>query len=179
MLGVHIEVSHNSIKLHSEKQIERILSKFGAPSRGSLVPATQEFAELSNVTLPDIGSDEYKLLRERAQRYRSMVPAMLYVATTTRPDIAYSVGMLCRALDNPSERHLQCSEILLSYLASTRHLGISYNRSSELQFSAKYSPLKNGMVSLSDSDWSTGKSISGFVVMLCNGPILWGSKRQL
>ena len=74
MLGVHIEVNSNSIKLHSQKQIERILSKFGSPSRGSLVPATQEFADLSNITLPEVGSTEYNLLRDRALKYRSMVP---------------------------------------------------------------------------------------------------------
>ena len=98
--------------------------------------------------------------------------------TTTRPEIAYSVGMLCRALDNPSEKHLKNAETLLAYLAGTKDMGVVYNRTHEFHFSARYSPLKNGLVSLSDSDWSTGKSISGFVLFLCAGAIVWGSKRQ-
>ena len=158
--------------------IDRILAKFGTPSRGSLVPATLDFVELSDVPLPIVGSDEYNLLRERAMRYRSLVPSLLYVATTTRPEIAYSVGMLCRALDNPSEKHLKSAETLLAYLAGTKDMGVVYNRMHEFHFSARYSPLKNGLVSLSDSDWSTGKSISGFVLFLCAGAIVWGSKRQ-
>ena len=38
MLGVHIEVSStlDQIKIHSRKHIDRILAKFGTPSRGSL-----------------------------------------------------------------------------------------------------------------------------------------------
>jgi hypothetical protein len=180
LLGVHIEIStdHNSIKIHSRKQIEKILAKFGTPSRGSLVPATSEFADLANIPLPEVGSEEYLLLRERALRYRSLVPSILYVATTTRPDITYAVGMLCRALDNPSEKHLQGAETLLSYLAGTSTVGVTWNSTNTFELSARYSPLKNGLVSLSDSDWSTGKSISGFVLFMGGGPIVWASKRQ-
>jgi hypothetical protein len=35
-----------------------------------------------------------------------------------------------------------------------------------------------GMHSLSDSDWSSGKSISGYVIMLAMGAVMWASKKQ-
>ena len=41
-----------------------------------------------------------------------------------------------------------------------------------------YSTLKEGLYALSDSDWSSGKSISGYVLMLACGAIIWGSKKQ-
>ena len=43
---------------------------------------------------------------------------------------------------------------------------------------AEYSGLKDGLISLSDSDWSSGKSISGYVIFLAGAPILWTSKLQ-
>ena len=43
---------------------------------------------------------------------------------------------------------------------------------------AVYSPLKEGMESMSDSDWATGHSISGFVIFMALGAIMWASKKQ-
>ena len=47
MLGAHMDVdsAKGQIKIHSQKQISRMLQKFGIPSRTSLVPATQDFAK--------------------------------------------------------------------------------------------------------------------------------------
>ena len=39
---------------------------------------------------------------EEVRAYQSLVGALLYAATNTRPDIAYSVGMLCRAMAKPT-----------------------------------------------------------------------------
>ena len=180
MLGVHLEVDTKvgRVKLHSRKHIDNMLARFGTPSRNSLIPATSEFAELANSPLPEVGSDEYFRLRERAIRYRSLVPSMLYASTTTRPDVCYAIGVLCRALDNPSERHLVAADVVLAYLASSREMGVVYDSKHVFSLSARYSPLKDGLIGLSDSDWSTGKSISGFVLILCGGAIVWASKKQ-
>ena len=37
------------------------------------------------------------------QRYQSIVGAMLYCAINTRPDLQYTVAMLCRAMAFPTE----------------------------------------------------------------------------
>ena len=61
----------------------------------------------------------------------------------------------------------------------TKELGILYKHSGDTRgLSVMYSTLKEGLYALSDSDWSTGKSISGYVIMLACGAIIWGSKKQ-
>ena len=58
-------------------------------------------------------------------------------------------------------------------------LGIVYGGEHiEKQLKTVYSPLKAGLTALSDSDWSSHLSISGFVIYLAGGPIAWSSKKQ-
>jgi hypothetical protein len=181
MLGLNIDVSieDQTIKLYSEKQIRGIIERYGTPQRASQVPSLPEDADLPKEPLPEIDSPLYKRLRERAIRYRSQVPSMLYVASTTRPDIAYKVGVLCRCLDNPSERHLDAADLCMAYLATTPTLGVQYGRKDgPTNLETIYSGLKDELEALSDSDWSTGHSISGFVLFMAGAPVLWVSKKQ-
>ena len=93
------------------------------------------------------------------------MPSMLYVATTSRPDICFAVGILCRCLANPSARHLEAADTLLAYLMDSKDLGVKYgHNSSKAGLSVIYSSLKEGLYAMSDSDWSSGKSISGYVL---------------
>ena len=37
------------------------------------------------------------------KKYQSVVGALLYCSTQTRPDIAFSIGYLCRAMAKPTD----------------------------------------------------------------------------
>ena len=100
------------------------------------------------------------------QRYQSLVGALLYCATNTRPDIAYSVGLLCRAMSRPTEELYESALDVLRYLHRHRDLGLRYE-SDQL-------PLRG----LSDSDWSTHRSTTGYVFTYNSAAISWASKRQ-
>jgi hypothetical protein len=98
--------------------------------------------------------------------YQSLVGALLYCATNTRPDICYAVGMLCRAMSRPTPELLVAAERVLGYLIRTKHIG--------LRFEASERPLHG----YSDSDWATQHSTSGWVFMLNQAAVAWGSKKQ-
>ena len=66
------------------------------------------------------------------RRYQALVGALLYCATNTRPNVAYAVAMLCRAMSCPTEERYasalrECcttSTATASWVCSTR--GMSY-----------------------------------------------------
>ena len=100
------------------------------------------------------------------KRYQSLVGGLLYAATNTRPDIAYAVGLLCRAMSKPTEELFSSALRVLSYLHRHRHIGLRYEATS--------APLSG----MADADWAVRHSTSGFVFMLSRAAISWGSKRQ-
>ena len=88
------------------------------------------------------------------------------MSTNTRPDVAFAVGMLCRAMAKPTDELYRDAELVLRYLHRTEDIG--------LRFAASQSPVHG----YSDSDWAVKHSTSGWVFMLNHAAISWGSKKQ-
>src|SRR5258708_1010143 len=61
----------------------------------------------------------------RSVPYLAAVGALMYLATTTQPDIAYTVGCLSRFNSNPSIAHWQVVKQVLHYLKGTAKYGIT------------------------------------------------------
>eukprot|EP00965_Chrysotila_dentata_P185853 6135887-Pleurochrysis_carterae.AAC.1 len=98
--------------------------------------------------------------------YQSLVGALLYCSTQTRPDVAYAVGMLCRAMSCPTPELLEAARRVLMYLSHHRSVGLRFEKSQR--------PLEG----FSDSDWATKHSTSGYVFMYNQAAISWSSKKQ-
>ena len=56
-----------------------------------------------------------KLLKQ----YQSLVGALLYCSTQTRPDVAFSVAMLCRAMSRPTPELYSDAQRVLRYSCVT------------------------------------------------------------
>ena len=93
--------------------------------------------------------------------------SLLYAATNTRPDIAYAVGMLRRAMGKPTPPDLYAAGLrVVAYLAHHKHIGLRYE--------CDQVPLSG----MSDADWAVRHSTSGFVFSMSKAAISWGSKKQ-
>ena len=92
--------------------------------------------------------------------------ALLYAATHTRPDIAYAVGMLCRAMARPTNDTLVAARHVLSYLYHSRNIGLRYEKDNR--------PLSGK----TDSDWAVKHSTSGHVFHYNQAAVSWGSSKQ-
>jgi hypothetical protein len=97
----------------------------------------------------------------------------MYLATSTRPDIAYTVGCLARFNSNPGIVHWHAVKHLLRYLKGTADYSITYapDPSSPELFST-----------FSDADHGgckdTGRSTGGYLVKIGSGAVSWCSKLQ-
>eukprot|EP00965_Chrysotila_dentata_P054776 1819329-Pleurochrysis_carterae.AAC.1 len=76
------------------------------------------------------------------KQYQSLVGALLYCSTQTRPDVAYAVGMLCRAMSCPTLELLEAAHRVLAYLYHHQHVGL------------RYELCTNALRGHSDSDWA-------------------------
>jgi hypothetical protein len=104
--------------------------------------------------------------------YRSIVGALQYAATCTRPDISQAVSELASHSNDPQREDLTAIKRILRYIKGTIDIGLIYQRiNEELKLSA-----------YSDSDWAgdklTRRSTTGMVFMLAGAPISWRSQKQ-
>ena len=63
------------------------------------------------------------------KRYQSLVGALLYCSTQTRPDVAFAVGYLCRAMGKPTEALYTDALHVLYYLHHHKEVGLRYSMS--------------------------------------------------
>ena len=107
--------------------------------------------------------------------YREMVGSLLFIASWTRPDIAFAVSELSRFISNPGPVHLIAAQRVFRYLKQTISDGVTYSLNMD-EFPV------NTLWGFVDSDWAgcpdTRRSTSGFVFILNGAAISWKSKRQ-
>ena len=76
--------------------------------------------------------------------YISVVGSVMYLAVTTRPDIAYAAGVLVRFDSNPGPSHWQAAKHVLCYLKGTMHHKIAYQPSDSPEPFITYSDVDHG-----------------------------------
>ena len=121
----------------------------------------------------DSGSRLVKALEDEEaldqQSYQSVVGSLMYLATCTRPDIAYAVGMLARFSSKPNQSHWTAVKRVLRYLKGTIDIGILYRGDA-------------GVLGYSDADYAGDaddrKSTSGYLFLIAGGPVSWRSRKQ-
>ena len=105
-----------------------------------------------------------------ANLYQSLVGSLRYL-TCTRPDIAYSVGIVSRYMEDPKQSHWKAIKRILRYIQGTKSLGLFYSSTSDYN-----------LVGYSDSDWcgdvDDRKSTSGYLFFMGETAFTWYSKKQ-
>ncbi|GKV19874.1 hypothetical protein SLEP1_g30074 [Rubroshorea leprosula] len=91
--------------------------------------------------------------------------------SATRPDIMYSVSVLSRFMQSPSEMHLKGAKHVLKYVKGTIDFRVMYSRSDEIK-----------LLGFTNSDWARSeddmKSTLGCCFYIGSGMISWCSRKQ-
>ena len=102
--------------------------------------------------------------------YSQVIGSLMYIANKTRPDIPYAFGRLSRYTHNPSKEHWNALRRVFKHLRGT------------MDYSIHYKGFPYVVEGYSDANWITDssevKSTSGYVFLLGEAAISWGSKKQ-
>nr|GEX85125.1 zinc finger, CCHC-type [Tanacetum cinerariifolium] len=116
ILGIKIKRENKRIVITQSHYIEKILKKFNREDCSSVSTPMDPVENLK----PNTGKHIDQLEHSRAIGY------LMYVMTSTRPDIAYVVGRLSRFTSNSSRQHWKAITRIFKYLRGTKDYGLSY-----------------------------------------------------
>ena len=160
-LGIEVKQSTRGITIKQEAYARRIMEESGmADCNPNYIP--MEFGLQFSKALDEPEID--------ATQYRRKIGCLWYLMHT-RPDMAYSVGILSRYMQSPRESHGNALKQVLRYLQGTLGHGLEFKRGSTQK-----------LVGYSDSSHNTdpddGRSTTGHLFCLGNTPITWCSQKQ-
>ena len=99
--------------------------------------------------------------------YISVVGSLMYLAVTTRPNIAYAARVLARINSNPGPAHWQAAKHVLRYLKGTTQHKLVYQPSTSPEPFITYSDADHG--GNPDNGKSTGMHWPDLVIGLASG----------
>ena len=108
--------------------------------------------------------------------YAVIIGSLIHAMVHTRPDIAYAVSILSRAMSNPDPYHWKGAQMVLRYLRDTRELGIVHRQSEMIRQEKSFLTAAVDS-SFADCD-TTARSTSGYVIWFGGSPLEYECKRQ-
>ena len=166
-LGMCIKRDRSTKTMHISQKayLENILKRFN-------------MSNCKPVSTPMEVGKKYEKLKDGEQttdlrEYQCIIGSLMYAAIATRPDIAFSVGMLSQYMSNPGEEHFRGIKRVLRYLRGTTDFGLEFKAQDNM---------KINLHGYADADWagdvSTRKSKTGHLFQIGNGTVSWKTRRQ-
>lgn len=160
-LGMTITRNEDKIKITQTKFIEKLLKIFNMETcNNKATPMETCFEYNPDSVIIDVP-------------YRQLIGGLMYLSTTTRLDITFSVSYLSRFLDKPTTETWNAAKRILRYLQGTKEMGLTYikNKTTDVVLQG-----------YSDADWARDKndrkSVSGGIILHGENPVSWFSKKQ-
>ena len=163
-LGLEFKCEDGVIMMNQSQFIKRVLRTFNTencksrstPCKTSTNKITEDESEPADVRL-----------------YGEIVGSLVYIMTSIRPDLSYSITKLSQHLDKPTLMHLNAAKHVLRYLKGTVDRNLVFRKSKE--------PLS--ISGFCDADWGASddrRSITGYGFRLSSdGPLIfWKSRKQ-
>lgn len=161
-LGIEVEQGDGYIQLKQTGYAKKILNKAGMLDCNSMkIPMHPK-----EIISKDEGGTPVD-----PTNFKSLIGGLRYLVHT-RPDLAYSVGVVSRFMEKPTSMHLNAAKRILRYVKGTMDFGLIYTKNDE----------NNVVIGYSDSDLAGNvedrKSTGGMVFYLNKNLITWNSQKQ-
>jgi histone deacetylase 1/2 len=168
-LGNLIVRTAGSVRVSNPSKVKEILADYGIENpRKVLTPMDHSFVITQLAVVDGIQGGSGKPLEE-GNRYNELIGSLMYLSSTTRPDITLAVGLLSRFRSSPTTSHWNAGMRVLSYLYQTQEMGLEYNGDHDIV----------GYVdSAFADDKDTLHSTMGYTFVLNGAAVSWGSKKQ-
>ena len=163
-LSVRLEWSKGLCKVSQSAYVHQILTAYGLENiRAYNTPMASSFYE-------ELHKCQDQPV-EGISEYESMIGALIYLSSRTRPDISTAVGILSRYQAKPTKFLMNQLKRVFGYLKGTAEYGITISQKSEFE-----------LVFYCDSDFAglkeDRKSRTGWIGLLGGTPITWASHKQ-
>lgn len=162
-LGIDFTQHKGEIKMSQRRQIEKVLQRFGmSECKPRSTPCEQK-----------LNFDEEGEIVD-ATGYREIIGSLIYIMTSTRPDLSWVVSKLSQHLAQPKQQHWKTAKQVLRYLKGTIEHELCYKQSDP--------GLK--LEGYSDADWASDqtdrRSTTGYCFSLTKeGPVIsWKSRKR-
>jgi hypothetical protein len=169
-----------TIRMHQKNLIQALVRRVGLDDRcGSKAPLPSGGAHLIIGTVLNPLSDADK------KRYPTIVGTLMYIATVSRPGIAFAASLLARFLATPSTELLDVAKTVVKCLNITSDCKVTFGQrryaSIDGVIDLPVQPAFNAIVH-GDADFAncttTSKSVTGILVVMQGTPVLWSSEKQ-
>lgn len=168
IIGIEVKITEQYIELKQSALIEKLLKRHGM---GECKIASSPLEERIKLDPCDSkGQDCAKCVKVDASSYRSIIGSLNYIASSTRPDLMFSLSYLSQFNQAPHEEHLLAAKRVLRYLKGTINYAIRYGETSD------------ELTGYVDADWAgcciDRRSYTGYIMKMSGGSISWESKKQ-
>ena len=156
------------LTMSQERYCEKVLTRFNM-KECKAVSTPLALGQKLRLTNQQLTEKEVKDMENVP--YRSAIGSLMYLMVSTRPDLAASVGILSRYLEDPNPSHWEAVKRVFRYVQGSKDYGLTFTRQGN-----------NNPVGYCDADWGgcldTRRSTTGYVFLMGGGAISWSSKRQ-
>jgi hypothetical protein len=150
-----------SITMSQAKYTKEILSRFKMENCNA-VCTPLDGNKLAKPTENESSPDNYP--------YQQLIGSLMYLAVSTRPDIAFAVSMLSQFNQHHGKEHWNAAKRVLRYLRGTLDHGLTFKKTGEKL---------RGYV---DADWAGStddrRSFTGYSFILASAAISWEARKQ-
>eukprot|EP01018_Ginkgo_biloba_P009783 Gb_07759 [translate_table: standard] len=160
-LGIEVWQTPGRVFISQAKYIWKVLRRFRMED---CKPACTLMETRSKLSVQDEG------VKIDGTLYRQLVGSLIYL-TTTRPDIAFAIGIVSRFMAEPKQSHWLAVKQILRYLRGTLQYGLEFVQNDDFKLQVH-----------TDSDWAgcadTRRSTSGYSFSLGLAAVTWSSEKQ-